>query len=157
MLQNYEAVFISSIGAIGINTHEEKVKELRFDISSKKIKPSNYFLKEVYQQLDFYFKKKLKKFDLPFILSGTEYQKKVLKKVCSIDYGKTVTYSDIAEKLKTHPRPVGNVCRKNSIQLLIPCHRIIGKNNIGGFSGEDIATNGDMIFIKKNLLSFERI
>ena len=63
----------------------------------------------------------------------------------------------IAEKLKTHPRPVGNVCRKNSIQLLIPCHRIIGKNNIGGFSGEDIATNGDMIFIKKNLLSFERI
>ena len=79
MLQNYEAVFISSIGAIGINTHEEKVKELRFDISSKKIKPSNYFLKEVYQQLDFYFKKKLKKFDLPFILSGTEYQKKSFK------------------------------------------------------------------------------
>jgi len=156
MLKNYEAVFISSIGAIGINTHGDKIKELKFDSNQKKIIPSNYFLKEVYQQLDFYFKKKLTKFDLPFILSGTEYQKKVLKKICLINYGKTVTYSNIAEKLKTHPRPVGNVCRKNAIQLLIPCHRVIGKNNIGGFAGEDIRAGGSMIFIKESLLSFEQ-
>ena len=52
----------------------------------------------------------------------------------------------------THARPVGNACRNNAIQLLIPCHRVIGKNNIGGFSGEDIKNNGNMMFIKKSLL-----
>ena len=58
--------------------------------------------------------------------------------------------------INTHPRPVGNACRNNPIQLLIPCHRVIGKNNIGGFSGGDIKNNGNMIVVKKNLLALEK-
>ena len=80
----------------------------------------------------------------------------MLKEVARISYGNTITYSEIAKLNETHPRPVGNACRNNPIQLLVPCHRVIGINNIGGFSGEDIKENGDMMFIKRSLLKLEK-
>ena len=57
--------------------------------------------------------------------------------------------NDIAKKLNSHPRPVGNACRNNPLQLLIPCHRVIKSNGeLGGYGGG--------IQLKKDLLKFER-
>ena len=156
MLKNYEMVFISPIGPIGINSINETVSELKFDLRLKKINSKDFFYKEVSKQLDLYFNKKIDKFDIPFTLSTTEYQTKVLKEVLNIKHGSTKTYSDIAVKINTHPRPVGNACRNYPIQLLIPCYRVVGKNNIGGFSGENIERKGNMLFIKKKLLMIEK-
>ena len=156
MLKNYEMVFISPIGPIGINSINEKVSELKFDLRLKKINAKDSFYREVSKQLDLYFNKKIDKFDIPFNLSTSEYQAKVLKEVLNIKHGCTKTYSDIAVKINTHPRPVGNACRNNPIQLLIPCHRVVGKNNIGGFSGENVERKGNMLFIKKKLLMIEK-
>jgi len=156
MVKNYEMVFISPIGPIGVNSYDEVISELKFNKKLKKIKPKNIFLKEVSKQLDSYFNKKLSKFDVPFKVSGTKYQVKILKEVARISYGNTITYSEIAKLNKTHPRPVGNACRNNPIQLLVPCHRVVGINNIGGFSGEGIKENGDMMFIKRSLLKLEK-
>ena len=156
MLEKYEMVFISPIGPIGVNSSNEYIIKIKFDLNLVEIKPKNLFLKKVSDQLDLYFKKKLTKFTIPYILSGTNYQKRVLKEVANICFGDQKTYSDIAQKINTHPRPVGNACRENPIQLLIPCHRVIGKNNIGGFSGGDIRINGNMIVVKKNLLALEK-
>lgn len=156
MLKNYDMVFISPIGAIGISSTDDKVYELKFVENLKKSKPKILLHKELSRQLDLYFKKKLSTFDIPYDLKGTKYQIKILKTVSRIKYGSTKTYSNIALQSNTHARPVGNACRNNAIQLLIPCHRVIGKNNIGGFSGEDIKNNGKMMFIKKSLLEMER-
>jgi len=156
MLKNYEMVFISPIGPIGINSINEKVSELKFDLRLKKINSKSLFYKEVCKQLDLYFNKKIDKFDIPFVLSATDYQTKILNEVLNIKHGSTKTYSDIAIKMETHPRPVGNACRNNPIQLLIPCHRVIGKNNIGGFAGKNIEKKGNMLFIKKKLLMIEK-
>ena len=112
-------VFISPIGPIGINSRNEKVSELKFNTNLKKIESKNIFLREVCRQLELYFNRKLKKFDIPYILSGTVYQQSILKEVVKIKYGCTKTYSELAFKKKTHPRPVGNACRNNPIQLLI--------------------------------------
>ena len=156
MLEKYEMVFISPIGPIGVNSSNEHIIKIKFDLNLIEIRPKDLFLKKVRDQLDLYFKKKLTKFTIPYVLSGTNYQKRVLKEVANICFGDQKTYSDIAQKINTHPRPVGNACRENPIQLLIPCHRVIGKNNIGGFSGEDIRVNGDMMVVKKNLLALEK-
>ena len=156
MLEKYEMVFISPIGPIGVNSSNEHIIKIKFALNLIEIKPKNLFLKKVSDQLDLYFKKKLTKFTIPYILSGTNYQKRVLKEVSGICFGDKKTYSDIAQKINTHPRPVGNACRENPIQLLIPCHRVIGKNNIGGFSGGDIRDGGNMIVVKKKLLALER-
>jgi|TARA_B110000091_G_scaffold39437_1_gene42561 methylated-DNA-[protein]-cysteine S-methyltransferase len=156
MLEKYEMVFISPIGPIGVNSSNEHIIKIKFDLNLIEIRPKDLFLKKVRDQLDLYFKRKLTKFTVPYTLSGTNYQKRVLKEVANICFGDKKTYSDIAQKINTHPRPVGNACRENPIQLLIPCHRVIGKNNIGGFSGGDIRNNGNMILVKKNLLALER-
>lgn len=155
MLRNYDMVFISPIGTIGINSFNDKICELRFVENLKKSKLKNPLYKELSRQLDLYFKQRLSIFDIPYELTGTKYQIKILKRVSELKYGITKTYSDIAVKANTHARPVGNACRNNPIQLIIPCHRVIGKNNIGGFSGEDVKKNGSMMFIKKSLLKME--
>ena len=156
MLEKYEMVFISPIGPIGVNSSNEHIIKIKFDLNLIEIRPKDLFLKKVRDQLDLYFKRKLTKFTIPYILLGTNYQKRVLKEVANICFGDQQTYSDIAQKINTHPRPVGNACRENPLQLLIPCHRVIGKNNIGGFSGGGISNNGNMMVVKKNLLALEK-
>ena len=155
MSQKYDMVFISPLGPLGIKTKEDKIIKLIFDINTTEIKPKTSFLKEVHYQLNLYFNNKLRKFDIPYDILATVYQKSVLLEVKKISFGDTKTYSDIASKIQSHARPVGNACRNNPIQLLIPCHRVVGKNNLGGFSGDDIRKNGNMFFIKKKLLELE--
>lgn len=152
----YEMVFLSPIGTIGTRSYNDKISELRFIQNRPEIKPKNFINKELYVQLKFYFKKKLKKFDVPFFLFGSDYQKEVLKEVIKIPYGETISYFEIAKKCNSHPRPVGNVCKNNPLNLLIPCHRVVGKNNIGGFSKKGIKSNIESIYIKKILLDMEK-
>ncbi len=64
----------------------------------------------------------------------SEFVRKVLDVVRKIDYGKTLTYGDIARKLGTSPRAVGYALKANPAPVIIPCHRVVAKNGIGGFS-----------------------
>lgn len=148
-------VFISPVGPIGIQCNGDKLSSLVINHKLKKTDSKNWLYREVGRQLDLYFQKKIFEFDIPFILEGTDYQKKVLNEVTKIKYGDKKTYSQIAKKVNSHPRPVGNACRKNPIQLIIPCHRVIGKNNLGGFAGGTQNRNKKMFVVKNNLLKFE--
>jgi len=72
----------------------------------------------------------------------------VLEEVRKIPYGEVVTYKELADKLKTSPRAVGQALKKNPIPIIIPCHRVITKKDLGGFSAG--------IDIKRKLLRLER-
>ncbi len=72
----------------------------------------------------------------------------VLEEVRKIPYGKVVTYKELADKLKTSPRAVGQALKKNPIPIIIPCHRVVAKKDLGGFSAG--------IDIKRELLRLER-
>lgn len=52
----------------------------------------------------------------------------------AIPYGETVTYGDIAKELGLPPQAVGQACGANSIPIVIPCHRVVGADGLGGFS-----------------------
>jgi len=83
-------------------------------------------------------------------ITGTDKEKMVWKELSEIPYGKTVTYSFIAEKigLPNAPRFVGNAVGKNPVPIIIPCHRVIRKDGtLGGFSAG--------LHIKKYLLDLE--
>ncbi len=104
------------------------------------------------EQLKEYFDKKRKIFDLPLNISGTEFQKKVWKALQDIPYGETRTYQDIALAVGNPKacRAVGGANNKNNIPVIIPCHRVIGKNgSLVGF--------GSGLAIKKELLQLEKI
>ncbi len=74
---------------------------------------------------------------------------RVLKEVRRIEYGRTVTYGELAKKLQTSPRAVGQALKRNPAPIIIPCHRVISKNGLGGYScGKDV---------KKLLLELEGV
>ncbi len=75
------------------------------------------------------------RFDLPLQLKGTAYQERVWHTLKSIPPGNTTTYGALARQLQTSPRAIGQACKKNPIALFIPCHRVVGQNNLGGFMG----------------------
>ena len=84
-----------------------------------------------------YFKGELKEFNLPLDLIGTNFQKSVWQILLTIPYGKAISYSDVALKLGDikKVRAVANAIGKNNILVIVPCHRIIGKNKkLTGFS-----------------------
>ena len=90
--------------------------------------------KEFYKKINDYFKNKVTCFNFNYNPNGTIFQKKVWKEICKIKPGKTKTYKEIAKKLGTSPRAVGNACSKNICLIIIPCHRVICTNgNIGKF------------------------
>ncbi len=94
--------------------------------------------KEVQSQLIAYFDQKLKKFDIPVHIEGSEFSLKVFKEMSKIPYGKTKSYKQVAEKIKEpkSARAVGRVSGSNKIPIIIPCHRIVGSNGeLVGYSG----------------------
>ncbi len=102
-------------------------------------------------QLREYFAGERKNFDLPLKLQGTDFQKKVWRALLQIPYGTTVTYGDLAA-LAGHPRAaraVGSALRDNPLWLFIPCHRVVGAKDLGGYGGPEGAP------IKRRLLTLE--
>ncbi len=89
---------------------------------------------EAYFQIEEYLKGKRKSLDFPVIIEGTSFEKKVWKEVKKIPYGETITYGELAKKLGTSPRAVGKALKNNPLPLYIPCHRVVAKNSLGGFS-----------------------
>ncbi len=83
---------------------------------------------------------------------GTDFQQNVWKRLLQIPLGSTATYGQLADELNSSPRAVGNACRGNPCPLVIPCHRVVGKSGLGGFSGQ---VSGPKLAIKRWLLTHE--
>lgn len=110
----------------------------------------NSILNKAKQQINEYFLGKRKVFDLPIKFNGTEFQKSVWNSLLKIPYGETRSYKDIAKDIGNAKacRAVGMANNKNSIIIVVPCHRVIGSNGklVGYACGLDI---------KKKLLELE--
>jgi methylated-DNA-[protein]-cysteine S-methyltransferase len=95
-------------------------------------------LAEACQQIREYFAGERRVFDLPLILSGTEFQVSVLKALQEIPYGETVSYGDIAKRIGRPKavRAVGAANGRNPLPIIVPCHRVIGSTgDLTGFGG----------------------
>lgn len=103
-------------------------------------------------QLLNYFKNPLQKFSFDYEFQGTDFQKKVCYALQAIPPGKTLTYGELAKKLNSHPRAIGQALKRNPLPILFPCHRIVSQTGIGGFSGE---CEGRKITSKQWLLNHE--
>ena len=99
-------------------------------------KQPSALLEEAGLQLNAYFDGDLKEFDLPLAPDGTSFQRAVWDQLRRIPFGAVQAYADIAEAVGNAPRAVGGACGRNPIPIIIPCHRVIGKDGrLGGFSG----------------------
>lgn len=146
----------SPIGRL-LLTGEKKLETIQFPKSKHRTNPETgwreepEFFKDVIFQLDAYFKGRLKDFDLDMDLKGSEFQKKVWKQLARIPYGQTTSYGELARKIGNPKasRAVGMANGKNPIPIIIPCHRVIGKNGtLTGFGGG--------LDVKQSLLNLEK-
>jgi methylated-DNA-[protein]-cysteine S-methyltransferase len=108
-------------------------------------------IKKAAEQLNEYFDGKLKVFDLPLVLHGTDFQVKVWKALQKIPYGKTSSYGEIAAIIGNPKasRAVGMANNRNPISIIVPCHRVIGHNgSLTGYAGG--------LKLKQQLLELEK-
>jgi methylated-DNA-[protein]-cysteine S-methyltransferase len=87
--------------------------------------------------LEEYWKQQREEFDLPLAPAGTEFQRLVWGGLMKIPFGETATYGDLAQLIGKPggQRAVGGALNRNPIPLIIPCHRILASNGLGGFGG----------------------
>jgi len=127
------AVAQTRFGRLGVESDGTHVVALHWDAAPRG--EGSALLAEAVAQLEAYDAGKLTDFDLPLAPKGTDFQKQVYDAMLAIPYGETLTYGDIAKALSCPAQPIGQACGANPIPVIIPCHRVLSKNGIGGFSG----------------------
>ena len=119
-------------------------------LNTEFIEKDNEILKKTRMQIDEYLKGDRNKFDIPLVMVGTDFQKKVWKALMQIPYGETSSYLQLAKNIDKAKavRAVASANGANAMSLIIPCHRIIGSN------GDLVGYGGGLPF-KKRLLDLE--
>ncbi len=126
------------IGSIWIGASGDLICKVSFKTPGEKADPSSPVLIEAVKQIDAYFDRRLKKFDMPLHLIGSDNQKKVWEIISGIQFGETLTYAKIAQQFggNTFARAVGTACGSNPIPIIIPCHRVISSTKkLTGYLG----------------------
>jgi methylated-DNA-[protein]-cysteine S-methyltransferase len=138
---------------IGVATRDERVVEIRYLPAMTETQSAvNPFVAGVASQLERYRADPDTKFDFPIMIEGTPLQRAVWDAMCAIPRGRTRTYGDIARELGADARDIGQACGDNRLPIVIPCHRVVAANGLGGFAH---ATSGYLIEVKRWLLAHE--
>ncbi|HVS26320.1 MAG TPA: methylated-DNA--[protein]-cysteine S-methyltransferase [Burkholderiales bacterium] len=150
----YQAKLKTPFAVLGIRHQGECLTRIDFlPRQTRALSPQTFFAAKVCRQLEAYLRDPEARFNLPMKLSGTPYQQRIWRAIQQIPRGRTLTYGEIARKLFSGPRAVGQACGANPIPLVVPCHRVLGSGNLGGFMNCD---EGDPLAIKRWLLKHER-
>ncbi len=131
--------FKSPVGTLEIKGNKDGLSSLHFMNSEEKPTPKTpKYLQEIVAQLQEYFEGTRTEFNLKLNPEGTEFQKRVWKQLQEIPFSKTVSYQTIANRLGDPKviRAAASANGKNPIAIIIPCHRVIGKDgSLTGFAG----------------------
>ena len=154
-LDSYSARIATPFAVLGIRTAGASLAGIDYlPKGAATLEPVNRFAGRVCRQIERYLDDPAFRFDLPFDYRGTAFQCRVWRAIAGIPSGATLTYVDVARQLHTAPRPVGGACGANRIPLVIPCHRVVASNGIGGFMH---SRRGPGIEIKRWLLKHEGV
>jgi methylated-DNA-[protein]-cysteine S-methyltransferase len=138
---------------VGVATRDERVVEIKYlPPSTPAMVAKNPLAERAARQLERYRADPDMKFDLPVVVEGTPLQRAVWDAMCAIPRGRTRTYGDIARELGADARDIGQACGDNRLPIVIPCHRVVAANGLGGFAH---ATSGYLIEVKRWLLAHE--
>ena len=136
----YKTAFKTPIGTLGLLANKEQLLKLSFnglkDITEEAKEDPRRF-KAVFRELDEYFAGERKQFSVDYLIDASPFATRVYKEMIKIPYGKTLSYSELAQKSgnKLAYRAVGTACGKNLLPLIVPCHRVTAVNGMGGFGG----------------------
>jgi methylated-DNA-[protein]-cysteine S-methyltransferase len=138
---------------VAVETREGRVAGIRYlPPAAPEVAPRNALAERAARQLERYREDADTVFDLPLLVEGTQLQKAVWQAMRAIPRGRTRTYGDLAQELGGEARAVGQACGDNRLPIVIPCHRVVAAQGIGGFGH---STGGYLIEAKRWLLLHE--
>ncbi|HYC44992.1 MAG TPA: methylated-DNA--[protein]-cysteine S-methyltransferase [Burkholderiales bacterium] len=155
MLESFHAKYPTPFAVLGIRTlggHVTGIEYLPRGVET--LAPLNPLAARACREIERYLDNPEYVPRIPFDYAGTAFQCKVWRQISAIPAGRTLTYVDVARALKTAPRPVGGACGANRIPIVIPCHRVVSVNGIGGFMN---SRGADALEIKRWLLRHEGV
>jgi methylated-DNA-[protein]-cysteine S-methyltransferase len=138
---------------VAVKTREDRVVEIRYlPLSFGSISPTNPLAERTARQLERYREDPDATFDLPLLIEGSPLQRSVWDAMCAIPRGRTRTYGELAAELGADARAIGQACGDNRLPIVIPCHRVVAADGIGGFGH---STGGYLLEAKRWLLMHE--
>ena len=151
--REYDAIVATPIGRVGIVVQDGALVDVNFLGKSVALRTARTDMaRRACRQIRSYFSNSRHSFHLPLKLSGTAFQQRVWRALRRIPAGRTLSYGVLARKLDTSARAVGNACRANPVPIVVPCHRVVAGNGIGGFMGK---RSGSPLGLKHWLLAHE--
>lgn len=138
---------------VAVATRDGRVAGIRYlPPDADLLAPANALAERAARQLERYREDADAKFDLPLLIEGTQFQRRLWDALCAIPRGRTLTYGELARQLGGEARAVGQACGDNKLPIVIPCHRVVAASGIGGFAH---STDGYLIEAKRWLLMHE--
>ena len=137
-------LFDSPLGNVTLQCNDDGLQGCWFDTHTTRpdnfgvYQPEHPLLVQAKTQIEEYFSGKRTTFDLPLAPVGTDFQKRVWTALCTIPFGESRAYSELAEQIGRPKavRAVGAANGRNPISIIVPCHRVIGRNGkLTGYAG----------------------
>lgn len=137
------------VGPLLIVEATGRIAEIRFADGTEPDCDDTPLLRQAAGQIAAYFAGAQQRFDLPLAPAPTPFQARVRQAMLDIPYGQTRSYGELAHSAGGAPRAVGRACGANPLPLLVPCHRVVAADGLGGYSG------GRGLATKRLLLALE--
>jgi methylated-DNA-[protein]-cysteine S-methyltransferase len=138
---------------VAVRTSDERIVEIRYLPAKMETKaPTNSLASLAAKQLERYRDDPDTRFDLPLAVEGSPLQRAVWEAMCAIPRGRTRTYGELARELGADARAIGQACGDNRLPIVIPCHRVVAADGIGGFGH---SRRGYLLEAKRWLLMHE--
>jgi methylated-DNA-[protein]-cysteine S-methyltransferase len=151
----FQAKVDTPFALVGVRTEGSALAEIVYlPRGAGELPPVNPLAERFCAQLEEYIADPGFRFKLPLKQVGTAFQSRVWAMIAAIPRGKTLSYGEIARILRSGPRAVGQACGTNYFPLVIPCHRVVAANSIGGFAHN---SSGYLIEVKRWLLQHEQL
>lgn len=149
----FSVVVPTPFGAVGVASDELAIRSIVFlPPGTPALAPRSALGARARQQIRNYLQDPYFVFDLPLGVSGTDFQRRVWTEISRIPAGELQRYGDLARRLASAARAVGQACGANPYPLVVPCHRVIAAGGLGGFAN---ATGGYLLDTKRWLLAHE--
>jgi len=154
MTQEFHTIISAPFGAVGLRVVNGNLIGAEFlPIGTEPYLAADSVARAISRQIADYLSDATTVLQVPLQANGTVFQRRVWQALCTIPLGSTWTYAELAERVGSGPRAVANACGANPIPIVIPCHRVVAKNGLGGFMQ---GCADDSLNIKQWLLDHER-
>ena len=149
----FDAVIALPFGPFGIHARDGVLHELTFlPPGTALLDPRNATAGAAAHALRAWIEDPDELFPVPLAVRGTPFRERVWAAIRAIPRGRTASYGELAVRLGSAPRAVGQACGANPFPLVVPCHRVTAAHGLGGFAN---AREGWLLEVKRWLLAFE--